>query len=434
MKLKISILLVLCVAILLPNLATAQEFAIFAKQKVVVADIRDMNDRHLSDGVKQCIRQGIIDACTKSSDYEVYEINIEDVKRQLTASGQKVGFPTICNAIGKRADYIIFTNVKLSSSEVGAQNITIYITSSLYRIATGSEMKTRFAEAAPTSSSILSATSKLVSELLGINISAQSQSVQGIRSSTSYQQQYTYSQTPQSYVENANCGLNMKMVYVEGGTFQMGDSDELPVHSVTLDSYYVAECEVTQAQWQKIMGTTVYQQHDKANSSRAMRGVGDNNPMYYVSWEEAQAFCRRLGEITGKTYILPTEAMWEYAARGGKHNDSSQFSGHYMVDVVGWYDSNSGGTTHPVKQKRPNKLGLYDMTGNVWEWCSDWYSSSYYSSSPQNNPTGPSSGSNRVVRGGCWYNSASRSRVAFRGGYTPWVRDSFVGFRVVCLP
>ena len=151
MRLKISILLLLCVAVFGNSTATAQEFDIFAKQKVVVADIRDMNDRHLSDGVKQCIRQGIIDACTKSSDYEVYEINIEDIKRQLTASGQKVSFPTICNAIGKRADYIIFTNVKLSSSEVGAQNITIYITSSLYRIATGSEMKTRFAEAAPTS-------------------------------------------------------------------------------------------------------------------------------------------------------------------------------------------------------------------------------------------------------------------------------------------
>lgn len=172
---KISILQLLCVAILFPSIVTAQEFSIFAKQKVVVADIRDMNDRHLNDGIKQCIRQGIIDACTKSSDYEVFEINIDDIKRQLTASGQKVSFSTICNAIGKRADYIIFTNVKLSSSEVGAQNITIYISSSLYRIATGSEMKTRFAEAAPTSSSILLATSKLVSELLGINVSAQTQ-------------------------------------------------------------------------------------------------------------------------------------------------------------------------------------------------------------------------------------------------------------------
>ena len=241
-----------------------------------------------------------------------------------------------------------------------------------------------------------------------------------------------------SYVENANCGLNMKMVYVEGGTFQMGSndgsSDEKPVHSVTLDSYYIAECEVTQAQWEKIMGTTVYQQRDKANSSWPMRGVGDNNPMYYVSWEEAKAFCAKLSELTGKTYILPTEAQWEYAARAGKHNDSSQFSGHYMEDVVAWYESNSDQTTHPVKQKRANKLGLYDMSGNVWEWCNDWYGDSYYSSSPQTNPTGPSSGGYRVVRGGSWYNTASNCRVAARDYNTPSLRDDDVGFRVVCLP
>ncbi len=168
MSRKLSIILLLCVAMLLPSVATAQEFAIFAKQKVVVADIRDMNDRHLSDGVKQCIRQGIIDACTKSSDYEVYEINIEEVKRQLAERGQKVSFSTICNAIGKRADYIIFTNVKLSSSELGAQKITIYITSSLYRIATGSEIKTQVMEVLPNSQSIISSTSQLVTSLLGL--------------------------------------------------------------------------------------------------------------------------------------------------------------------------------------------------------------------------------------------------------------------------
>ena len=174
MKRIISILF-LCVAVLSTSIAMAQEFAIFAKQKVVVADIRDVNDRHLSDGVKKVIRDGIISACTNSDDYEVYEVNLDDIKRQITSSGKAVSFTNICKAIGTKADYIIFTNVKLSSSEVGAQNISIYITSSLYRIATGSEMKTRFAEATPTSSSILSATSKLVSGLLGLNPSVQSQ-------------------------------------------------------------------------------------------------------------------------------------------------------------------------------------------------------------------------------------------------------------------
>ena len=250
-------------------------------------------------------------------------------------------------------------------------------------------------------------------------------------------------QTSQSYVENANCGLNMKMVYVEGGSFQMGATseqgsdawdNEKPVHSVTLDSYYIAECEVTQAQWQKIMGTTVYQQRDKKGSDNSMRGVGDNHPMYYVSWEEAQDFCRELSRITGKTYVLPTEAQWEYAARGGKHKEGTQYSGSYSVDAVAWYSGNSGKTTHPVKQKRANKLGLYDMSGNVDEWCSDWYGEKYYSSSSQTNPTGPSLGCYRVLRGGSWICTAGYCRVSDRSYSTPSSRFDRYGFRVVCLP
>lgn len=245
----------------------------------------------------------------------------------------------------------------------------------------------------------------------------------------------------QSFVEDAGCGLNMKMIYVEGGTFQMGATseqgsdaydDEKPVHTVTLDSYYIAECEVTQAQWQKIMGTTVYQQRDKKGSDNSMQGVGDNHPMYYVSWSEAQAFCNELSRITGKTYVLPTEAQWEYAARGGKHKEGTQYSGSYSVDAVAWYGGISGNTTHPVKQKRANKLGLYDMSGNVWEWCSDW--SGDYSSGSQTNPTGPSSGSRRVLRGGGWCGTARLCRVSLRYYFPPSGRGNFNGFRVICLP
>ncbi len=165
---RIFIVVLLCVAMLFPSIVTAQEFAIFAKQKVVVADINDTNERKLNDGIKQVIRQGIIDACINSNDYEIFEINIEDVKRQLTARGQKINFANICKAISSRADYIIFTNIKLSSSELGAQNITIYISSSLYRIATGSEIKTQIAETQPNSQSIISSTSQLVASLLAI--------------------------------------------------------------------------------------------------------------------------------------------------------------------------------------------------------------------------------------------------------------------------
>ena len=239
------------------------------------------------------------------------------------------------------------------------------------------------------------------------------------------------------YVEST-LGLNMKMVYVEGGQFQMGAtseqsgafSNEYPVHSVTLDSYYISATEVTQAQWQAVMGTTIHQQASKAGYS--VKSVGSDYPMCYVSWEEARAFCSELSALTGKTYLLPTEAQWEYAARGGKKSRSSQYSGSYSVDAVAWYESNSGRSPHPVGKLRANELGLYDMSGNVYEWCSDWYGS--YSSNSQFNPTGPSSGSERVVRGGCCCHDAGYCRVAYRSSNSPSRRSSNYGFRVVCLP
>lgn len=228
----------------------------------------------------------------------------------------------------------------------------------------------------------------------------------------------------QTYTENAGCDLGMKMVYVEGGTFQMGssegDSDEKPVHSVTLSSYYIAECEVTQAQWKKIMGN---------NSSS---NKGDDLPVTHVTWEDVHNFCRELSRLTGKNYQLPTEAQWEYAARGGKKGYGCLYSGSFAIDKVAWYDGNSGNCRHSVKQKQPNELGLYDMSGNVWEWCQDWYGS--YSSDSQTNPQGPSSGSYRVLRGGSWYISAQNCRVSLRSRNTPSYSNDGYGFRVVCLP
>ena len=231
------------------------------------------------------------------------------------------------------------------------------------------------------------------------------------------------------YVETV-ADINMMMVYVEGGTFQMGatseqgssdpDSDEKPVHYVTLDSYYIAETEVAQAQWRAVMGT---------NPSYF---TGDDRPVECVSWNDAQEFCRRLSELTGKTYTLPTEAQWEYAARGGNKSKGYKYSGSNTIGDVAWYESNSSSTTHSVKQKQPNELGLYDMSGNVWEWCSDWYDS--YSSFSQTNPTGPSSGSDRVLRGGGWYDVARICRVSNRGSNYPSSRLSCNGFRVVCFP
>lgn len=234
--------------------------------------------------------------------------------------------------------------------------------------------------------------------------------------------------------------INMKMIWVEGGEFMMGctseqsgcDSDEQNVRRVTVDGFYIGMLEVTQSQWEKVVGTNIYTQKNKADASGTY-GVGPDYPMYYVSWEEAMEFCRLLSNKTGKTYTLPTEAQWEYAARGGKKADGTKYAGSNMIDAVAWYNDNSSNSTHPCGTKRANALGIYDMSGNVYEWCKDWYSNSY-TSYDTNNPTGPSSGSHHVIHGGSWNYDATNCRVATRYGYFPGTRDSNLGFRVVLLP
>ena len=226
----------------------------------------------------------------------------------------------------------------------------------------------------------------------------------------------------ETYVETAK-GINLKMIYVEGGTFAMGsnsgDDDEKPVHNVTLDSYYIGETEITQAQWRAVMG------------SNPSTYKGDNRPVEQVSWNDAQAFCKKLSELTGKRYVLPTEAQWEYAARGGNMSRGYTYSGSNNIDEVAKCGSSSGGHSN-VRSKNPNELGIYDMSGNVYEWCSDWRGS--YSSSSQTNPQGPTSGSYRVSRGGSWIHDASKCRVAYRNNNNPSFACNFYGFRVVCLP
>ena len=243
-----------------------------------------------------------------------------------------------------------------------------------------------------------------------------------------------------------------EMVKVEGGTFTMGataeqgsdyDSDELPTHQVTLSDYYIGKYEVTQQLWEYVMsysGTCADGSSMSAYASdvwlgsdpSSSYGVGDYYPAYYVSYYDiVDIFLPRLNKITGRTYRLPTEAEWEFAARGGKQSKGYKYSGSDNIGVVAWYTGNSGGKTHQVGTKEPNELGIYDMSGNVWEWCGDWYGS--YSSSAQTNPTGPSSGSDRVLRGGSCYYRARDCRVSVRGGYDPSIRDSG-GFRVVLVP
>ena len=237
-------------------------------------------------------------------------------------------------------------------------------------------------------------------------------------------------------------GVSFNMIKVQGGTFTMGataeqssdaDSEEKPTHQVTLSDYYIGETEVTQELWQAVMGTTIQEQAKQGTFDTSLYGVGNSYPMYYISWNDCQTFVKKLNQLTGKNFRLPTEAEWEYAARGGQKSKGYKYAGSNTLSDVAWYDGNSSSKTHPVKQKQANELGLYDMSGNVYEWCQDWYGR--YSSNAQTNPTGPSSGSGRVYRGGSWYSSASYCRVAYRNRRsTPGFRFNYVGFRVVLLP
>ena len=250
-----------------------------------------------------------------------------------------------------------------------------------------------------------------------------------------------------------------EMVYVEGGTFTMGatseqgsnyDFDERPTHQVTLSDFYIGKYEVTQKLWKYVMkysGTCADGSSMSAYASDVWLGFnptsdyGEGNyyPAYYVSWEDiVNIFLPRLNKITGKTFRLPTEAEWEYAARGGNKSKGYKYSGSNTIEDVAWYGDNSYGDNsyyqknHPVGTKSPNELGIYDMSGNVWEWCSDWYGS--YSSSSQTNPIGPTFGYHRVPRGGSWYNYESYCRVSSRTYRGPDVRIYNCGFRLALCP
>ena len=231
----------------------------------------------------------------------------------------------------------------------------------------------------------------------------------------------------QSFTETIN-GVAIEMVAIKGGTFQMGSNDgydnEKPIHTITVSDFSIGKTEVTQAQWVAIMG------------SNPSIFRGDNLPVEQVSWNDVQVFIGKLNSNTGKTYRLPTEAEWEYAAGGGGNNPT-KWAGTDTVGRLGnyaWYSVNSNNTTHPVREKQPNELGLYDMSGNVYEWCSDWNGSNYYVNSPQNNPKGPSSGSYRVIRGGSWCFDAQDCRSLYRNGYAPGGRDIYLGFRLALVP
>ena len=220
--------------------------------------------------------------------------------------------------------------------------------------------------------------------------------------------------------------LIRNMVKVEGGTFMMGEKHSLlggigednEEHQVTLSSFSIGRAPVTQREWQAVMGNNP--SHFK----------GDDLPVESVSWDDCQEFIRKLNKMTHMNFRLPTEAEWEFAARGGNKSKNYKYSGSNNIDTVAWYNGNSDGKTHSICQKKPNELGLYDMSGNIWEWCQDWYDKNYYDNSPKINPCNNKKASRRVYRGGGWYSDVSSCRIAYRNNFTPTIRNYILGFRL----
>ena len=220
---------------------------------------------------------------------------------------------------------------------------------------------------------------------------------------------------------------DIEMVHIKGGKFKMGCvdeqencvNDERPLHEVHLKDYHIGKYPITQKQWWSVMGV-----------NPAFK-EGENLPVEQVSWDDVQEFIKRLNAMTGKKYRLPTEAEWEYAARGGAQSKGHRYHGHdYLFDVA-WYDYNSYGSTQPVGMREPNELGVHDMLGNVWEWVDDWYDRYYYKDSPLKNPGGPKHGSERVSRG-CSFNSGEGvCRMSLRNYHKPSSRTIYLGFRLV---
>ncbi len=234
--------------------------------------------------------------------------------------------------------------------------------------------------------------------------------------------------------------VTFNMVFVQGGTFMMGAADndleaqanEKPAHLVTLSDFYMAQTELTQELWRTLMGTTLTQHWEAHNRPQTpLAGEGDLYPMYKINIADCQQFIDTLNKLTGLRFRLPTEAEWEYAARGGIYNHGYKYPGGNDLDSLAWYDQNSNDETHPVALKQPNELGIYDMAGNVWEWVSDWYAT--YSPEPQINPVGPTSGTHNIIRGGSRSTTfgASNCRVSARRVQDLSSARTFIGLRLL---
>ncbi len=237
--------------------------------------------------------------------------------------------------------------------------------------------------------------------------------------------------------------IGMKFNLIPAGEYMMGSPKgelslptERPQHKVHITKpFYLGVTEVTQEQYEKVMGKNPSRFSSAGDSATQVQGMDTSSfPVERVSWEDAEEFCQKLTAMEGREYRLPTEAQWEYACRAGTTTEYCFGDDAARLQEYGWYGDNADKRTHPVAQKKANAWGLYDMHGNVWEWCADWYDTDYYCKSPLSDPPGAAQGTYRVDRGGCWRVSASVCRSAYRGGGLPIVRNGYLGLRVATFP
>lgn len=238
-------------------------------------------------------------------------------------------------------------------------------------------------------------------------------------------------------------GVSFEMIFVDSGTFLMGCSDErkdcysneMPAHKVTLSPFYMGKCEITQKMWYAVMGTTIKKQHKLASTVSSF-GEGNDLPMYYINYDECVVFCAKLNNLLsnqlpkGYKFRIPTEAQWEYAARGGKKSNGYEYSGNNSIDEVAWYSGNSGEKAHEVGTKKANELGIYDMSGNVGEWCQD--GNVDYLNIPDTNPKYLSTNFVHILRGGSFSHPTASCRVRFRRSSSGDIRYGNIGLRI-CL-
>lgn len=388
-------------------------------KKIAILETVD-KEENVKYGVELTVRAQMTKAITEIDGYEAFDrVSLSQLMGEHNF--QRTGYVSDeqIKALGEAtgAAYVLILEVAY------VDEITIILTSQIIDIESTKVMQVAIEQSATDGASILKACRALTRQLL----LADSSPKPGTGNST-YVQRPSISSNQQSQVREIDVnGVKFKMIYVAGGTFTMGataeqagyENDETPAHQVTLSDYFIGETEVTQELWYAVMGT------NPSNFTRSSR-----NPVENVSWHDCQAFIQKLNQLTGLRFRLPTEAEWEFAARGGNSSKGYKYSGSNRIDDVAWYDGNSGSTTHEVATCYPNELGLYDMSGNVWEWCSDWYGG--YSSMAQTDPSGVGSGSIRVFRGGGWNFYARYCRVAYRYYNTPDTRYYGLGLRLVC--